>query len=74
MTECGICKRPLDTSGDPLSLNCGGDCWGCIGEIEASGYAPSLLRVVAEHFEGLRPEWKPSAEALQTLREVADEK
>jgi len=33
--ECSICGRPLDVSLDPMSGDCGGDCWGCIGMIEA---------------------------------------
>jgi len=31
--RCGICKCILDTE-DPKSLNCGGDCLGCMEEIE----------------------------------------
>ena len=34
ITNCLICGRPLDTP-DPLSSDCGGDCWGCMSEIEA---------------------------------------
>ena len=33
--RCTICGRPLNVDGDPLSADCGGDCWGCIGEFEA---------------------------------------
>jgi hypothetical protein len=33
--RCGLCDRILDVKGDPLSGDCGGDCWGCVGEIEA---------------------------------------
>lgn len=33
--RCGLCKRILSVEGDPLSADCGGDCWGCIGQIEA---------------------------------------
>lgn len=33
--SCGICGRPLNVEVDPLSGDCGGDCWGCIGLIEA---------------------------------------
>jgi len=32
---CLICGRPLDIEVDPMSADTGGDCWGCIGEIEA---------------------------------------
>ena len=35
--RCGMCGRPLGIATDPLSTDCGGDCWGCIGEAEASG-------------------------------------
>ena len=34
--NCNLCGRKLDNIDDPLSTNCGGDCWGCIGEIEFS--------------------------------------
>ena len=34
MFSCNLCKREMNTS-DPLSNDCGGDCWGCISEIEA---------------------------------------
>jgi len=32
--QCLICSRPLGVQCDPLSGDCGGDCWGCIGQIE----------------------------------------
>jgi hypothetical protein len=32
--KCLICKRQLDVADDPLSLDCGGDCLGCIREFE----------------------------------------
>lgn len=32
--RCGICSRPLNVDVDPMSADTGGDCWGCIGEIE----------------------------------------
>ncbi|GGY87765.1 hypothetical protein GCM10011613_35970 [Cellvibrio zantedeschiae] len=54
--KCGICGRILENSEDPLSSDCGGDCWGCIGETEAdSGYIPSLEQVRLEYAAGLRP-------------------
>ena len=34
---CGICARPLNVALDPMSGDCGGDCWGCIGDIETEG-------------------------------------
>lgn len=32
---CELCGRRLNVDADPLSGDCGGDCWGCIGWIEA---------------------------------------
>lgn len=35
--------------------DCGGDCWGCIGEIEAAaGLKPSVEQVRQEYEVGLR--------------------
>lgn len=34
MITCLICKRALNVPGDKLSNDCGGDCWGCMREIE----------------------------------------
>lgn len=57
-STCSICGRELDQKDDPLSSDCGGDCWGCVGEIEADmGYEPSLAQVRKEFAEGLRPGW-----------------
>ncbi|QDQ25506.1 hypothetical protein FNU76_03570 [Chitinimonas arctica] len=54
--NCSICKRFLEHPGDPLSVDCGGDCWGCVGEIEAQmGHEPSLAKVREEFARGLRP-------------------
>lgn len=59
--DCKICNRPLNNSKDPLSLDCGGDCWGCIGEIEAeAGYEPSLDIIQKEYELGLRKNPTPS--------------
>jgi hypothetical protein len=56
--RCSLCGRALENAEDPLSVDCGGDCWGCIGEIEADmGYEPSLLQVREESARGLRPGW-----------------
>ncbi|TAM53009.1 MAG: hypothetical protein EPN57_11210 [Paraburkholderia sp.] len=56
--KCRICGRALDQRDAPLSMNCGGDCWGCIGEIEADlGNAESIKQVREEHVRGLRPGW-----------------
>jgi len=58
---CGICKRELNVENDPLSGDCGGDCWGCIGEIEAdSGYETSLKFVRQEYLDGYRQDWLPA--------------
>ena len=55
---CTICARLLDNTEDPLSGNTGGDCWACIGAIEAEmGCAESLAYVRKEHEAGLRPGW-----------------
>ena len=55
--ECATCGRRLNVPGDELSGDCGGDCWGCIGEIEADvGWEPSLSMVMDEWRRGLRPE------------------
>ena len=51
-------RSKLDQEDDPLSLDCGGDCWGCIGEIEADmGDEYSLAKVRKAFAQGLRPGW-----------------
>jgi hypothetical protein len=56
--RCKICRRELDRNDDPLSVDCGGDCWGCVGEIEATlGDESALAKVRDEHLRGLRPNW-----------------
>ena len=58
VTHCQICRRKLAQDDDPLSTDCGGDCWGCIGAIEAElDSAEALERVRAESARGLRPGW-----------------
>ncbi|SEG21185.1 hypothetical protein SAMN05421819_2218 [Bryocella elongata] len=55
MQTCGICGRVLNVEADPLSGDCGGDCWGCIGLIEAKhGWQQSVDFVAAEIASGLR--------------------
>ncbi|MDB5439950.1 MAG: hypothetical protein JWM33_2377, partial [Caulobacteraceae bacterium] len=50
-----MCGRLLSQESDPLSGDCGGDCWGCIGEIEAdAGWEPSVEFVRKEIQDGLR--------------------
>lgn len=67
--NCRICGRELGREDDPLSLDCGGDCWGCIGEIEAEmGSESSLARVREEAAQGLRPSWKAPAEQPPSAR------
>lgn len=54
--RCGLCGRTLKVDEDPMSRDCGGDCWGCVGQIEAdAGCAESLERVTAEMASGERP-------------------
>ncbi len=61
--NCNICGRKLNIDDDPLSNDCGGDCWGCIGEMEADmGSEPSLNMVRQEYKDGYRPHWIPSPE------------
>lgn len=53
--RCTLCGRPLDVATDPLSTDCGGDCWGCMGAIEAEGGdRESRAKVGAEIAAGLR--------------------
>jgi hypothetical protein len=41
---------------DPLSVDCGGDCWGCVGEVEARLGDEQALEWVRDEFaRGLRP-------------------
>lgn len=58
--SCRICRRELSNPKDPLSIDCGGDCWGCVGEIEAGmGDEKSLVKVREEFELGLRLNWTP---------------
>jgi hypothetical protein len=54
--RCKLCNRILATEESAgLARDCGGDCWGCIGEIEADmGYAPSVAKYNLEVEQGLR--------------------
>lgn len=55
MRVCHLCRRPLGSDRDALSTDCGGTCWGCVGQIEAeSGYEPSVAQVAGEIRRGLR--------------------
>jgi hypothetical protein len=52
---CLICGRKLSVADDPLSVDCGGDCWGCVGQIEGDmGHEPSAEKVREEIGQGLR--------------------
>jgi hypothetical protein len=53
--RCSICSRRLRVPEDPLSVDCGGDCWGCVGEIEAElGWPPAVTLVEQEYASGIR--------------------
>jgi hypothetical protein len=55
MGKCMLCERSLDIESDPMSGDCGGDCWGCVGKIEADeGWEQSVKHVQREIDEGLR--------------------
>jgi hypothetical protein len=52
---CSFCGRILSVASDLLSGDCGGDCWGCVGKIEAdAGYAPSIACIRKEIENGWR--------------------
>ena len=56
---CGMCGRILSQESDPLSTDCAGDCWGCVGFFEM-GFPPSGRKVRKEIRQGLRfPDGKP---------------
>lgn len=56
--HCAICRRVFDIPANPLSTDCGGDRWGCVGEIEADmGWPESLAQVRKEAEAGLRHDW-----------------
>ncbi len=40
---CGICRRTLDQPGDSDSVDCGGDCWGCVKEAENNAGVPMTI-------------------------------
>lgn len=57
---CQTCGRLLNVTADPLSADCGGDCWGCVGVLEAEGWQPSAEKVAVETAAGLRePDGSP---------------
>lgn len=38
--RCNLCNRELDQPGNPLSVNCGGDCLRCMNEVERGSGRP----------------------------------
>jgi hypothetical protein len=42
--QCLTCSRPMDVPGDPLSMNCGGDCAGCVRQAEGGSSDPRPRR------------------------------
>lgn len=65
--RCGVCSRLLDQPSEPMSADCGGDCWGCVGQIEAElGYPDSVKRVREEVASGFRPSLLTKHEAAGT--------
>jgi hypothetical protein len=50
---CGMCGRLLNQESDPLSTDCAGDCWGCVGVWEI-GFPPSRRKIRSEIRQGLR--------------------
>ena len=56
LTHCQICERELDNPENPLSTDCGGGYWGCVGMFETEmGHPESLAQVRKELALGLRP-------------------
>lgn len=56
MTSCAMCKREMGVETDPLSTDCGGDCWGCVGWIEFQMDPEYSYGVQGEISRGLRNE------------------
>ena len=52
--RCQTCGCKLNLDADPLSMDCGGDCWGCVGPLEVEGSPQSAAKVADEIFSGLR--------------------
>lgn len=52
MQYCGLCKRQLDRLGDPVSLDCGGDCLLCMadaGDPDCTKAVAKIVRAVNNH-------------------------
>lgn len=55
MKACLMCGREIDEPGVALSVDCGGDCQGCIAQFEAeSGDPDALARLDNEIRTGLK--------------------
>lgn len=55
--RCGLCRRELGRAGDPLGVDCGGDCRGCMAvhdPEEAALLLADLLEVAVVVARGLR--------------------
>lgn len=59
--KCHLCGRLLDKPTDPLSKNCGGDCLGCIQEVE--GINPTNYTPHTTHYEHQAKAFAASADA-----------
>lgn len=56
--KCNFCGRTLNRPEDQISGDCGGYCWGYIGETETDAvYELSLKLVRQEYKHGLRQGW-----------------
>ena len=72
--NCTICGRLLEQASDPLSSSCGGDCWGCVGDIEAAqGHKPSLEKVREEFALGLRPDWTDPSVPVRSVNSALED-
>ena len=62
--RCMICGQRLNIEGDPMSADTGGDCWGCVGKIEADMGSEMSIRFVDEEIrKGWRlPDGTPKSE------------
>jgi pimeloyl-ACP methyl ester carboxylesterase len=55
LTNCGMCGCELNIGSNPLSGDCGGDCWGCISRVEAEMMGVSLEEYRADPSKFLPP-------------------
>ncbi|WP_454714639.1 hypothetical protein [Caulobacter segnis] len=72
-----MCGCVLNQEDDPLSGDCGGDCWGCIGKIEADlEWDPSVEFVRKEIRDGFRDDDgvpKPLTDRRAAKRQATDD-